>query len=350
MSEVLVDKTPSIMDQARNTRLGRFVAVGLAAAAFTGAAEVATGEAEAKATNVPVEKKIYKENNTEFTETSSTTVLVGSAAMSAEAFTKVKVVGNLRTVSKAKINKLKRQGKCDFFTAKQIIKKGYRTQGHDGKMHLENRASTLCDSNGDGVYDVRAECGNKARGGRPKPKQAKKVLWVNNINKSNVKLRSTVEVVGKSGCELNFDGGRVYADAYGRAASTTTVSMKMRAAIKARGKGLTLLKNRQLSSMSIEMKQDAIADAQATCVRSGGKVTPEVPTKDGTKGPGEGTPGQPGGPGAGGQPGNVEEGVICRDTNDTVNGDQNANTQGDLMYGKEVDQFGYCVGKAAELK
>lgn len=52
--------------------------------------------------------------------------------------------------------------------------------------------------------------------------------------------------------------------------------------------------------------------------------------KDGTIGPGEGTPGQPGGPGAGGEPGNPDTGEVCR------------NTHGDIVSGPS-DQFGYCI-------
>jgi hypothetical protein len=74
-----------------------------------------------------------------------------------------------------------------------------------------------------------------------------------------------------------------------------------------------------------------------------------VTPKDGTQGPGTGTPGQPGGPGAGGQPGNPGgSGETCIDTADTTNGDMNATTQGDVMYGIH-DQFGYCVGSATPL-
>lgn len=70
-----------------------------------------------------------------------------------------------------------------------------------------------------------------------------------------------------------------------------------------------------------------------------------TPPKDGTQGPGEGTPGQPGGPGAGGQPGNTGEGAPCYDDASTTNGDLNPATSGDIMYGTP-DQFGYCVGPA----
>lgn len=52
--------------------------------------------------------------------------------------------------------------------------------------------------------------------------------------------------------------------------------------------------------------------------------------KDGTIGPGEGTPGQPGGPGSGGEPGHPTEGSLCR------------NTAGDIVPGP-ADQFGYCT-------
>ena len=59
---------------------------------------------------------------------------------------------------------------------------------------------------------------------------------------------------------------------------------------------------------------------------------PPPPPKDGTQGPGEGTPGQPGGPGAGGDPAPPgEDPSWCRDP-----------ATGDLVSGP-ADQFGYCL-------
>ena len=56
------------------------------------------------------------------------------------------------------------------------------------------------------------------------------------------------------------------------------------------------------------------------------------PPKDGTQGPGEGTPGQPGGPGADGDPAPPSQDPSwCRDP-----------VSGDLVAGA-ADQFGYCV-------
>jgi hypothetical protein len=291
MSETLVHQTPNIMDQARNTRLGRIVATGLTAVALIGAVEGVTGADEAQATAVPVETKTYKDGNTEFTETTSSRVLVGGASMSAQAFSNIRVVGNLRTVSKAKIRKLKRQGKCDSFTGKEAMEMGMETMMHSGNYALENRKSTFCDSNGDGVYDVRAECGNKARGRRPQPKKAKNILWVKNFNNAKVDLRSSLRIEARSGCELNVEGGRVTAIAYGSAADTASARMTMRAATRAHGKGLTLVKNSQVGSMKISLKQAATADARTLCVSKGGKVVPpppkppERPPKDGTETP-----------------------------------------------------------------
>ena len=68
--------------------------------------------------------------------------------------------------------------------------------------------------------------------------------------------------------------------------------------------------------------------------------------KDGTQGPGTGTPGQPGGPGAGGEPSPSPNTVACYDPNTITDGDMNPNTEGATMWGTAADQNDYCIGPA----
>jgi hypothetical protein len=77
--------------------------------------------------------------------------------------------------------------------------------------------------------------------------------------------------------------------------------------------------------------------------------------KDGTQGPGAGTPGTTntgstvGGPGAGGSAGNETYSVPCYDAPDSQNGDLNPATEGEIMYvasTANVDQNQYCIGQA----
>jgi hypothetical protein len=68
--------------------------------------------------------------------------------------------------------------------------------------------------------------------------------------------------------------------------------------------------------------------------------------KDGTQGPGAGTPGQPGGPGAGGQPNPSQNSIACYDIATSTDGDMNPDTEGAPMWGTAKDQNDNCVGPA----
>lgn len=224
----------------------------------------------------------YKEGNTEFTQTSTSTALVGRSKMSAESAAKAKVVGNYRTVAKAKIKQLKKQGKCDTISGAKAMKMGLATQGYNGSgkgYHLENRKSTMCDVDGDGDYDVRAECGNRSKGVRPQPKKAKEIVWVNNFNKAKVNVRSKVSVTARSGCRVKLSNGEVYADASGSASAAASASVSARSAFKAKGKGLTAVKTRQVASLTASTKTKAKASANTYCVSvmNGEVVPPKTP-------------------------------------------------------------------------
>lgn len=266
-----MNKIHSVGAGAVNTVRGNKIASG-----------VATGLAIAVGVAGPAqaETKTYTQGNTQFTETSDTKALVGKSSMSTEAFVKAKVYANVRSVSKAEIRKLERQGNCDRLSSKQVIKLGIKTKGYNGSgkgYALENRPSTMCDRNGDGKYDVRGDCGNAAIQGKAQPNKAKSNIWVNNFNKASVKLRSNVTVSARSGCRISVPGGEVYADSTGSASTKASVSVKMRNATQAHGKVLRSVKTRQVASIAASLRTKATAEANAACISKGGNVPPPPP-------------------------------------------------------------------------
>lgn len=90
------------------------------------------------------------------------------------------------------------------------------------------------------------------------------------------------------------------------------------------------------------------------------ETPPVVTPKDGTQGAGSGTPGTTntgstvGGSGAGGNPGNIENGAPCYDSNSTTDGDLNPltpviETQPDILFGTQDQRTGYCIGEAKPM-
>lgn len=320
------------------------------------------GVEKASATPAVVTPEVVKTNEkgTEFTQTTTSTVLAGRASSSASAFAKINVFGNYRTVSKAKIQEAKRQGKCDVLSGEQAIKRGLRTQGYNGSgvsYALENRKSTFCDLNGDGKYDVRAECGNKAKGGRPQPAKARNVVWVNNFGKFNVGVRTKVSVEALSACRIEVSPGTyVSANARGFGEASITGKLSLRNAVKAGGTGVTEVDSHQRASLTATLRAEASAEAETDCKENKGGTVVEnppvviVPPKDGTQGVGTTVPGPIGGEGAGGVPGNTEEGTLCYDAADLVNGDLDPATEGGVLWGTSKDQNDYCVGAAKPLQ
>jgi hypothetical protein len=288
--------------------------------------------------------------------THRTTVHVAGDKVAAESFSKskVKVIADHRTVTKAQVRKDKRAGNCEYFTAKEIVKEGVRSEGRVYRtgFDVENRASTLCDSDGDGEWDYRAECGNAVKDTKPRPKRAKQVIRVKNFKNAKAVVKDVAVAEETAECKTE----NTSATSYARAKAVAKGRIKMKHVMKTKGKALNKLINKVRGRAELKASAKAIAKADAECRESVETTVPPTKTppkeqpKDGTPGAGEGTPGQPGGGGAGGDPGNTEEGVICRDADDKQNGDGNERTKDELMYGREVDQNGYCVGIAEPLQ
>ena len=336
MREAEANIMPPMPEDQKSGLLDRFsgvAMVGMSVVALAGANELAPGgTSEADA-------------STPGNVTHDTTVKIAGDEIPAHVFSRsrVKIWVNHRTVSKARVNKARRAGRCERVSAKKAIKMGIRTQGHNGSgagFALENRKSTLCDLDGDGDFDVRADCGNKVRQGKPMPKKAKEVLWLNTGKKAKIKVTDRVELAELAVCRTE----NTFASASVTGKGEVSAWVRIEDAIKHRGKGIKKVIRKVRIGAGVEAKLDLIGNARAECREQGGVIVPppEQQGKDGSVGPGAGTPGQAGGPGAGGEPGNPTTGEVCQDTNDPNTGDKNANTKGDIVSGPS-DQFGYCT-------
>lgn len=179
------------------------------------------------------------------------------------------------------------------------------------------------------------DCGNFWSSKPPEHVVQGRVELVRNAAKAKIRVsaQSAIEAVGRD------SNGNVCGTAEASASARAFVSL--REYVKTRGKTAVKLYGKLFARVRTG------ASVSVTC----GPVEfvpPGTVPKDGTQGPGAGTPGQPGGPGAGGQPGNPSEGAPCYDDSSTVNGDLNPATSGDILYGTP-DQFGNCVGPAQPM-
>lgn len=235
--------------------------------------------AEAKTITPTVVKEV--KDGVEYTTTAQSAALIGKSEMSASSVAKFKIVGNHRTVSKAKARQAIKRGQCDKISGKKAMELGIRTQGKGGsgtEYALENRPSTMCDTNGDGKYDFRADCGNRAKGGRPNIPKAKQTLWVGNFNKYNGKVRSNVKVEASAACEINNEIGLVKSSSYASAESRVYADLKLRNVVKAGGKNVTQAETKNMNKVTLEFQQTLGAKVVSSCESKGGKiVTPEKP-------------------------------------------------------------------------
>jgi len=295
-------------------------AVLMGALAFGSATELSTAEASADTTPTV----------TSLTET--TQVSIAGSSMSEASAASVTVLGNHRVVSKAKIRKAKKAGDCETVDGN---KETVYTQGHNEKGYpygRDHRTSVICNIGGNAY---RAACGNRVKLHRPKKAVETPIKWVNAFNKAKASVTVTSEATALAICKTE----NTYAGAYGHGKASAYGEAKISTLLKAKGGGISGLTIKTKNGLSLSAQTAAKADAKVICVETmHGEV---VPPKDGTQGPGTGTPGQPGGPGSGGTPGSSNTGEVCRDTTQTSNGDGKAETQGDLYYGP-ADQFGNC--------
>lgn len=212
-----------------------------------------------------------------------TVVEFGNVKASDKAVASFKVVSNHRTVSKAKIKKAKQAGKCKTISGQKAIRMGVMTQGYMGSgtgYAYENRTTTMCDTNGDGKFDVRAQCGNRLIVRQPRPQEAKATIWVNNLGKAKAKIKVLTKVVVSAKCDTENTSATSFAKASARA----TVFVKLKNLVKANGKvdgeGLAKIKTKVVTRAQAKAKAKAEAEASVRC-EEGRIITekPELPEK-----------------------------------------------------------------------
>lgn len=333
----------SIFDKVRKSRVGRFVAIGGAALAMTGAAETVNAdhaEAQTPATATIVKESLKIEMSVAGSKVSAEDIASG----------KKTILGNIvvNGTPKAKVRKAEKNGDCkDVDGKKEVVytegrKEAGRAWGRD------TRLSRFCKIAG---RWIRIKCGNPAKFKKP-AKAIENVIWVKNYAKTKLSLKAHAEADARAECKTSTSSA--IASGHGEADASVTASLKSTMKIKGRMRQLIA---RMSGSATGSAKAKATATAEAICVTVTAEQTvteqppaPEQPTKDGTDGVGTTTPGQPGGAGAGGEPAPAgDDGTRCRDTADTQNGDQNAATEGDIMNGPS-DQYGYCTAPAKPIQ
>lgn len=336
-----------VADKMAGTKMGRKIlgtAVGLAGAGAAFGPAVASASESGHSTTTIV-------------DTTTNVTTHGAHAWQKDGdHSKVTVMGNHRIVSKAKVKQMIANGQCSWHNGKKenIHTEGHATSGN--AFGKDERKSLFCrtneDFNGDGKADwIRARCGNAAIIGVTPENAIEQVLWLGGKGVFGVHAKS--EATAQAQCST--EDGHASASAYGHARAGAHGRVRLHGGVKqrvkqAQGEVDSVISQSLSGKAGAKSKAFAIADAQ--CSESGGNTPPppSTPPKDGTEGPGAGTPGQPGGPGAGGDPGSTENSYICRDPADAVNGDGNSQTEGANMNDNQApDQFGYCTSPAAPL-
>ncbi len=274
----------SLGEALRSTRLGR-AAAGLLCAAAVGGAAASSAEAS-PADREPLMAGQSAVVGSPETQILSTTIHIGKSKTSAESFSRAAVIANLRTVSKAEIREAQQEGRCKFFTAREAIEAGIYTQGYQGSggsYAPENRPTTLCDTDENGEFDTRAECGNAAEIRAPAPEKAKSTIWVNNWNKA--KLLVQAKATAKAKAECRTTDTYAYAEGFGRgkASAWTRIKQIVKAKGKIKGNGLNKIITNVEGAAAGSAYAKAKAAAEAKCQESVSQAqasptpTPEQP-------------------------------------------------------------------------
>jgi hypothetical protein len=353
LDELLVQEqeTNSMFNNLLHSRAGQFLTkFAVTAAAFAGGGEglVAATAAADTAPTAPMTSAAdlpFTVTASFKTETSNAHVKVSDVATG-----KVNILANFKAngIPTKQRKQLERQGKCQVFDGTKVV---IDTAGHDTNNMTEYgrdyRTSEFCKISG---RWIRAKCGNAAFIQQTPPVPVvENAIFVKSFGNEKVKLHA--ESTAVASCTV--DGASASASGKGVASAEADLRSFIKTSHKSNiGSGSVAIKTYERATG----RASTNAEASANCASTAATVTiveqPQppvvVPPKNGTEGPGAGTPGQPGGPGAGGQPGNTTTGETCRDPADSTDGDMNPSTQGNIMSGTP-DQFGYCVGQAQPL-
>lgn len=220
-------------------------------------------------------------------EDSDIILQIGNSTSSdkAKSIAKVQVIGNYRTVSAAKIKVAQKKNRCKTVSGSQAIQMGVMTQGYNGSgvgYAPENRTTTLCDTDNNGSFDVRAECGNRVKvTHQPQPAEAKATVWVNNFSTAMARIEATVKVKATAKCETDYASASAFARAVAKAKAYVKVKTLTEAKGKVKGSELAKVKTKALAQAAAQAKAKAKAKvkAQANCksVTIVSPQTPEVP-------------------------------------------------------------------------
>lgn len=247
--------THSLTERLKHNRMIQMLALGASAIGFGVAAQ------RAEASTSVVEQG------------SETFARVGSSKMSMEDFANVKVLGNARSVSSARLRRAERQGNCQTIDGKKTT---IFTEGHyeNGRTYgRDTRTSRFCRI---GRIWYRVACGNKARFSPPKNHIPGTIVWVNNYNRANVEVSTKAYAVASADCKT--PDGLASASASGRADAHTSASLSIKSAMKARG-SVQRLKSSTQTSASAEAVSKASAQAEASCVSQNTITPPGIPPK-----------------------------------------------------------------------
>lgn len=258
---------------------GRLVTAGLVTVGTVFSAEQASEPVEAVA-STPIENAGHISSETTDMQT-TTTVRVGHSEESVKSASKLWYVGNYRTVSRAVVKQAKRAGNCQVYSGKQAIKLGIMTQGYMGTgvgYAYENRDTTGCDTNGDGVPDTRSECGNKIKiTHKSRPAKARLTVWMNNLAKQKLHIKSRSVATAKASCELDGVSATAYGRGVGYASAKGLIKNAMRRKGKLSGPGYMRLRQQSVAGANFKASTSAYAKAKVRCEEGGGEVKPPQP-------------------------------------------------------------------------
>ena len=263
----------------RGTRLGNILALTGATLAMVGGEALNAEAAEAT---------VGGNSNSVITDTQTGITVRSAHGWQKDGdFSKVIVMGNYRSVSRAEVEEARQEGECFWVNGKkeEVYVEGVTADGVG--MGRDTRKSEFCevdeDVNGDGKVNdediVRAKCGNFAVIGEKPEGALESVIWV----EGKGKIRVDVESEAKAWANCTTSDGLASAGAEGSAKASASGFLKMKGSIKsivrkAQGK-INQLVEKSLSGKGMaKSKAHAVADAQCT------EGTAPVPTKPPTPG------------------------------------------------------------------
>jgi len=217
-------------------------------------------------------------------EDSDVTVQIGSATSSekAKSISQVQVIGNYKTVSSAKIKVAKDKNRCKTVSGSKAIELGVMTQGYNGSgvgYAPENRTTTMCDTDNNGSYDTRAECGNRLKvTHQSRPNEAKATVWVDDFSNAKAKITANVQVKATAKCETEYASASASARAKASAVAFVQVKTLTGAQGKVKSSELAKVKAKAQANATLEAKAKAIAQVKASAnCKSEVIVTPTNP-------------------------------------------------------------------------